>query len=56
MPMFKPINDNEANPKVKKIFDEIKTTRKITIKTCSKKLSFVFFFNEINTNKTRGKK
>ena len=31
MPMFKPINDNEANPKVKKIFDEIKTTRKITI-------------------------
>ena len=30
MPMFKPINDNEANSKVKKIFDEIKKTRKIT--------------------------
>ena len=28
--MFKPINENEATGKVKEIFDEIKSTRKIT--------------------------
>ena len=30
MPMFKPILENEATGKVKEIFDEIKSTRKIT--------------------------
>ena len=30
MPMFKPINENEATGKVKKVFDEIKSVRKIT--------------------------
>ena len=30
MPMFKPINENEATGKVKEVFDEIKSTRKIT--------------------------
>ena len=30
MPMFKPISDNEAKGKVKEVFDEIKTVRKIT--------------------------
>lgn len=29
MPMFKPISENEAKGKVKEIFDEIKSTRKI---------------------------
>ncbi len=29
MPMFKPINENEATGKVKEVFDEIKSTRKI---------------------------
>ena len=28
--MFKPINENEATGKVKEVFDEIKSTRKIT--------------------------
>ena len=28
--MFKPINENEATGKVKKVFDEIKSVRKIT--------------------------
>ena len=30
MPMFKPINENEATGKVKEVFDEIKNARKIT--------------------------
>ena len=30
MPLFKPISENEATGKVKKIFDEIKKVRKIT--------------------------
>ena len=30
MPMFKPISENEAKGKVKEIFDEIKSARKIT--------------------------
>jgi AhpD family alkylhydroperoxidase len=30
MPMFKPISENEANGKVKEIFDEIKSARQIT--------------------------
>ena len=30
MPIFKPIQENEAKGKVKEIFDEIKTTRQIT--------------------------
>ena len=30
MPMFKPISENEAKGKVKEVFDEIKSTRKIT--------------------------
>jgi len=30
MPMFKPISENEAKGKVKEIFDEIKSVRKIT--------------------------
>ncbi len=30
MPMFKPISENEATGKVKEIFDEIKSVRKIT--------------------------
>ena len=30
MPIFKPINENEATGKVKKVFDEIKSVRKIT--------------------------
>jgi AhpD family alkylhydroperoxidase len=30
MPMFKPISENEATGKVKEIFDEIKSARKIT--------------------------
>ena len=30
MPMFKPINENEATGKVKEVFDEIKSARKIT--------------------------
>jgi AhpD family alkylhydroperoxidase len=30
MPMFKPISENEANSKVKEIFDEIKSARQIT--------------------------
>ena len=30
MPMFKPIQENEANGKVKEIFEEIKTVRQIT--------------------------
>jgi len=30
MPMFKPINENEATGKVKEIFNEIKNARKIT--------------------------
>ena len=30
MPMFKPIEENEATGKVKEIFNEIKNTRKIT--------------------------
>ena len=30
MSMFKPINENEATGKVKKVFDEIKSVRKIT--------------------------
>ena len=30
MPIFKPIEENEAKGKVKEIFDEIKTTRQIT--------------------------
>ena len=30
MPMFKPISENEATGKVKEVFDEIKTVRKIT--------------------------
>ena len=30
MPMFKPISENEATGKVKEIFDEIKSIRKIT--------------------------
>jgi len=30
MPMFKPISENEAKGKVKEVFDEIKTVRKIT--------------------------
>ena len=30
MPMFKPISENEAKGKVKEVFDEIKSSRKIT--------------------------
>mgnify|MGYP001319465836 FL=1 len=30
MPIFKPIQENEAKGKVKEIYDEIKTTRQIT--------------------------
>ena len=30
MPMFKPILENEATGKVKEVFDEIKSARKIT--------------------------
>ena len=30
MPMFKPIQENEAKGKVKEVFDEIKSSRKIT--------------------------
>ena len=30
MPIFKPIEENEAKEKVKEIYDEIKTTRQIT--------------------------
>ena len=30
MPMFKPIEENEAKGKVKEIYDEIKSTRQIT--------------------------
>ena len=30
MPLFKPISENEAAEKVKKVFDEIKSVRKIT--------------------------
>ena len=30
MPIFKPISENEANGKVKEIFDEIKSARQIT--------------------------
>jgi len=30
MPMFKPISEKEATGKVKEVFDEIKTVRKIT--------------------------
>ena len=30
MPMFKPIQEKEANGKVKEIFEEIKTVRQIT--------------------------
>ena len=30
MPLFKPINENEAKGKVKEVFDEIKSARKIT--------------------------
>ncbi len=30
MPMFKPISENEATGKVKEVFDEIKSARKIT--------------------------
>ena len=30
MPIFKPIEEDEATGKVKEIFDEIKSTRKIT--------------------------
>ena len=30
MPMFKPISENEATGKVKEIFEEIKSIRKIT--------------------------
>ena len=30
MPMFKPISENEAKGKVKEVFDEIKSVRKIT--------------------------
>ena len=30
MPLFKPISENEATEKVKKVFDEIKSVRKIT--------------------------
>ena len=30
MPMFKPIQENEADGKVKEIFEEIKTVRQIT--------------------------
>ena len=30
MPMFKPIQENEAKGKVKEVFDEIKRSRKIT--------------------------
>ena len=30
MPIFKPIEENEATGKVKEIYDEIKTTRQIT--------------------------
>ena len=30
MPIFKPIEEDEATAKVKEIFDEIKSTRKIT--------------------------
>ena len=30
MPMFKPISENEAKGKVKEVFDEIKSARKIT--------------------------
>ena len=30
MPMFKPISENEATGKVKEVFDEIKSVRKIT--------------------------
>ena len=30
MPMFKPISENEATGKVKEVFDEIKSERKIT--------------------------
>ena len=30
MPMFKPIIENDATGKVKEVFDEIKSSRKIT--------------------------
>jgi len=30
MPMFRPISENEATGKVKEVFDEIKSARKIT--------------------------
>ena len=29
MPIFKPINENEASYKVKKVFEDIKSSRKI---------------------------
>ena len=29
MPMFKPISENEATGKVKEVFDEIKSARKL---------------------------
>ena len=31
MPMFKPISENEAKGKVKEVFDEIKSTRKVML-------------------------